>query len=526
MERAMHSNFKIIFFILYVISQACSAMDYGPKSRIINIGNTLDLKEIAYQERHTPLANSALKQFIGIPEELDIKMPKICICCSGGGVRAETATIGVLTGVQIIGLLPAINSIATLSGSAWAVIPWILHQMPPFEYSELLKEQLREDFWDVKDLQDCKTQKMINRIETGITNNVKARLGMSIVPALHKFGVSDLWGHLIARRLLYDLEIPLNRELTFKDIRRILKNDASYPFPIFTTLLSESKQYEGFEITPYMGYSNYLEAGISTKYLGSSFKIGLCTQAIPEKPVRFYMGVIGSAYTINANEAIVHLLQDLSNTLRIEDTFIDHVKSKLEYLLKKTNSFVPRNFDVKIPNYVYKMPEHKMKGKKAFHLLDYGINFNLPIFPFLRQDRTPDILIICDASEDSVTGSFTQLKNAKVFAKKHNMRFPSLKKYKDMARNFKIFYEDDPAVPVVIYIANTTKAFTLNMNYDADQFDSIFQPIVETIVDKENTASIINAIKFKTSQINEIKIPNNFLLLPNGIAPNHSCTVL
>lgn len=520
----MRSNSKFIFYVFFTLFQTCI---YNANSSIINVSKLLDPKEARYQERHMPLANNALKNLMDLPEGLNIKMPKVDMCFSGGGVRAQTATLGFLAGAQITGLLQTISSIATLSGSAWAVIPWILHQMPPLEYSELVKRQLQEDFWDVKNIHTYKTQTMMNRIQTAITNNVKARIGIEVIPALHKFGFSELWGHLIARRLIYDLETPLNRALTFKDIRKILHSNSSYPFPIFTTLIAETgPRYEGFEITPYMGYSKHLRAGIPIKHLGGTFEYGLCTRDMYEKPLSFYMGIIGSAYTASPADALIHLLRDLSDTLEVEDTFIEHIQAKLEYFLGKINAFAPRNFDVKIPNIVYRMPGHNMYDKAAIHLLDYGIYFNLPIFPFTRKERIPDVLIIGDASSDAIDCDFTQLKNALIFAKNHNVRFPSLQKYKDVTKNVKIFYEDDPAIPLIIYIANTTKAFTLDMNYDEAQFDSIFQPMLESVVREENKQAILDAIKFKTSQINRIEIPNNFAALPDGKAKKATCVLL
>jgi hypothetical protein len=209
----------------------------------------------------------------------------------------------------------------------------------------------------------------------------------------------------------------------------------------------------------------------------------------------------------------------------VEDTLIQDIRPEVIKFLQKIHTPDFRISPAEIPNFTYKMQQNRMHKTPHLHLLDYGINFNLPIFPFLREERKPDILIICDASSDASDCDFTQLKNAQVFAKKQKANFPSLTKFKNITQNLKIFYEDDATVPLVIYVANQTNVSTLDMNYDKKQFDSIYLPMVETITKNKN--AIIEAIKFKTSQINQQLIPNSFDELPNGKNKKYSgCTLL
>ena len=218
--------------------------------------------------------------------------------------------------------------------------------------------------------------------------------------------------------------------------------------------------------------------------------------------------MFGSAYAASLTDAIKSVSQDLCDRLNVEDILIQDVQPIVKRLLDKIHTPTFRISPVKVPNFTYKMQLNKMHRIQNLHLLDYGINFNLPFFPFLREERKPDILIICDASSDASDCDFTQLKNAQAFAKQQKAKFPSLTKFKNITSNLKIFYEYDPTVPLVIYVANQTEASTLDMTYDEKQFDSIYLPMVETIT-KSKTA-IIKAIEFKAAQINQQPISKSF----------------
>jgi phospholipase A2 len=495
-------SFKTKMLILWNICLLCPnlalvAMDKFDDWYSVDCSNSISVEEAFYQKKRSEITKATIEGLIGLRTNAALKMPRVGMCCSGGGVRAQVATLGFLSGAETIGLLDAVSDLATLSGSTWAIIPWILHRMPPIEYSHIVKKQLQFDFWDVKNL----------------TGNSEPH-GFMICKIIHalmnyKFSIKALWGNLIARRLLNDLEDSSLKQLTFADIRKILDEKNAYPFPIFTTLIAETQpNYEGLEVTPYTAYSSYLSAEILTESLGSTFVNGTCKEPLPEKPLSFYMGMFGSAYAASLTDAIKSVSQDLCDRLNEEDAFIQDVQPLMARLLEKFNTPTFRISPAKVPNFTYKMQPNKMHKIQNLHLLDYGINFNLPIFPFLRKERRPDILIICDASSDASDCDFTQLKNAQAFAKQQKAKFPSLTKFKNITPNLKIFYEYDPTVPLVIYVANQTEASTLDMNYDEEQFDSIYRPMVETIT--KNKYAIIEAIKFKTSQINQQLIPNRF----------------
>ena len=103
------------------------------------------------------------------------------------------------------------------------------------------------------------------------------------------------------------------------------------------------------------------------------------------------------------------------------------------------------------------------------------------------------------------------------------MAFPSLKRFKETSKNLKIFYEDNPEIPIVIYIANLTKISMLDLTFNEAEFNSVYEPMYNALCEPENRSAIIESIKFKTSQLNNHRISNNFMALKDGKVKNTSC---
>ena len=52
-------------------------------------------------------------------------LPQIAVCFSGGGTRSMVATVGQLRGLVALGLLDQVGYISCVSGSCWAVVPYL-----------------------------------------------------------------------------------------------------------------------------------------------------------------------------------------------------------------------------------------------------------------------------------------------------------------------------------------------------------------------------------------------------------------
>ena len=52
-------------------------------------------------------------------------LPQTAVCFSGGGTRSLAATVGQLRGLVALGLLDRVGYVSSVSGSAWAVVPYL-----------------------------------------------------------------------------------------------------------------------------------------------------------------------------------------------------------------------------------------------------------------------------------------------------------------------------------------------------------------------------------------------------------------
>jgi len=80
--------------------------------------------EKAYRQKRLPIAKAACEKMLNRKLE-DKQIPQIAMICSGGGYRAMLCTTGSLCAANKIGLLDATTHLTALSGSTWAIAPWI-----------------------------------------------------------------------------------------------------------------------------------------------------------------------------------------------------------------------------------------------------------------------------------------------------------------------------------------------------------------------------------------------------------------
>lgn len=70
------------------------------------------------EEKHVKSLGTAaeLSKLLGIADQTNLR---VGVCCSGGGMRAFYESVGFLAGLEEAKILPSVDYIATLSGSAW-----------------------------------------------------------------------------------------------------------------------------------------------------------------------------------------------------------------------------------------------------------------------------------------------------------------------------------------------------------------------------------------------------------------------
>lgn len=410
---------------------------------------------------------------------------RIAVGVSGGGYRSMISGIGLLSALEKLGLYDCVSYTSGVSGGTWAILPLPLRSLSPIDYTSKLKDRM------------CSPEKKRN-----ISKLRAAYNDLKLIDWV------DLWGAYIGEKILGDLP---QQTLTFETIRKNLKQNIFQPFPICTCVIGQTgPSYQWVEVSPFSVYSNYLgEESIPTSALGSKFKAGSVDgKLLPEKSLEFFIGLFGSAFCFSIGDIVNNVCENFidKDNLKSQDDIRE--KEKLDASLKKFSYnllYEGHFFTAKLPNYSLQIPESKMSKDEYLQLIDAGYGCNLPIPPLLRPERNINILIICDASAEKVSYTFSELKKAASVIEKIGGKFPNIHRFKSQdpkIRNLKIFYDEDPSVPMIIYFEHENKFPTTKMSYSETDFDEVYYDSYNTII--KNREIITEAIKKKAN------VPNIF----------------
>ena len=378
--------------------------------------------EKQYLKNRLPIVKTAIEKLL--KQELqDHQVPKIAFVNSGGGYRAMTCTIGSLAGAEEMGLLNATTYVTGLSGSTWAIAPWISTQMPLKNFKEYIKNCAAQPFTDLTD-----EEELLIYAAAGIKAHFKQPRTLV-----------DLYGDLLGNRLLE--HFGDGRHTVYLSDQANIIQDGSYPYPIYTAIDADERLTEGqpwYEFTPHeigneKGY-------IQTWAFGRKFKEGKSHTGKfsiypPEKNLSYHLGTYGSAFGAN----IKTIKKELAESLGYETFLAD--------FLTCLDGERPFDFYAKVPNYAYKLESHHTKDSKIKSFVDAGTDFNLAIPPLAI--RNVDIMIICDASA-GIIGH--HLKKAADYMAIHQLPFPKIDYENIDKKTISVFKEEDPTVPIVIYL--------------------------------------------------------------------------
>lgn len=109
----------------------------------------LSSAEQAYLNQRLPFVQTNLSTLLGRDITAE-QMPRIALCCSGGGHRAMLFTLGFLKGLQDNGILNCTTYMAGLSGSTWAMSGWIASKKSLDDYLKTLPDKLCHGLQPVK----------------------------------------------------------------------------------------------------------------------------------------------------------------------------------------------------------------------------------------------------------------------------------------------------------------------------------------------------------------------------------------
>lgn len=408
---------------------------YQTISARVRFGNELVQEERAYLEKRKIKVQHALEKLLG-RQLTDAYIPKIALIGSGGGYRAMLCTTGSLVGADAIGLLDAVTYITALSGSTWALGPWMAGGLSITQFKQELIDSINTSISSVKPA------------EMGLISDAllaKAALGQTLT-------LVDLFGALLANRLLRNFGARRHLVSLSQQVEWIKHGDK--PLPIYTAIDGRPSVITAphwYEFTPYEVGSPWLGLYVPSWGFGRKFINGVSVDFAPEQDFGFLMGIFGSAFALSLRDVWKELEPEIQN---------DMVRGIVKMLIDPVHDI--RATWGAVYNFSAGMTASKIKNDRNIRLVDAGLDFNLPYPPVSgdRPERIADIMIFLDASK-SVTDAI-ELRRVEAYARRQGHKFPVID-YTEIGKKVVSVFKDeqDTSVPVVIYMPRINDATLL-----------------------------------------------------------------
>lgn len=501
----------------------------------VRLGSKLPESEQQFVRCRAKTVKAAVENLLG--ESIKSRaVPTIALCFSGGGFRAMIETLGSLQGADEIGLLDATMYTAGLSGSTWALAPWVASGLFIDEYYEQLKPKINHsNMYYVSDLAYNHRTDLLAMMYRKYSDN-------------QCINMVDVYGGLLANILLDGL-VDHKQMYTFADVQSNLET-GNYPLPICTAVAGGVDNHHlWFEFTPYE-IGNVDIGFVPTWAFGREFSDGesvLLPNGSFARPqtLGYLMGLWGSAFAVDGERLNFELggymesglfaslepmyvksiavLGLLAGYAAYEKGYIspDYVIALKNYFdeCKKSNLGAAT-----VPNFSYGMKHKRWFGWLEGDDVEFGANthlslvdggfdlvddccLNIGIIPLLRQERHADIIIICDSS-----GKLNQapaLRAAENRARLLGLPFPEID-YKDIHTKVISVFQDpeDTSVPTIIYMPGIQNpsygsfdpkeahyAATVNFSYTPEQADELSGLTRHTMVEcKDVIADAIRSV--------------------------------
>lgn len=437
-------------------------------------GNDLCQEELAVLQARSSRSHTTLQNFMGVPLSPD-NIPSIGVACSGGGLRAAIAALGLLRGLAKIGLLDAVSYAAGTSGSTWTLASWFVHDKR-FASSNANLDQLT----------DYLRPRMANTLSSTVVD--KEAMVQALLAKLKKFqpfSLNDIWGSWLAGGF-FGKGNGNEHNLYLADIAPNT-SDGRMPIPLFTAAIGQTAPcYQWAEFSPFEIGSEYLNTWISPSAFGKEFNAGVSFDKSDTQNFGYLLGLFGSLYAASSTDIIQTIRQDLE------------VEYKKAFLLSFL-SWLPwiNNLRISPPdvyNFSQNLPNSPLADNDYLTFVDAGFAFGLPFPPLLR--RNIQVYIVCDATSDVLSEIGNTMHPVQSYARDHNYPFPSIDYRTITKQKISVFAEpENPAAPVVIYIPNFDSFSTLKTSYTPKEFDEVMLGIERAITD--NVATIKQALALK-----------------------------
>lgn len=401
-------------------------MDNPYKNTVATIrtGNQLCAQERSHRFLRLSKIKHTLDQLYG--KSYDKKVPTISVACSGGGYRAMLYALGALKALEQTNYLDLCSYVVGLSGSTWAIGTWL---------SSGKTVQAVHD-WIIGNIE--LNMKSIDLNDLELIKDVM----LSKYCAGQPVGLVDIYGACIANDL-FDFFAP-NKSKVYLSQQANRIEDGSVPFPLYTSISAETNKTEHlwYEFSPYEVGANWLDYYIPTWAFGRKFKSGKSVSFAPEQPMSTLLGTFGLAVGITFKYLLV-------NELDVTQIKLPIIQNILKRVIAHYGN--DRPISAEYFNMSYGITDAVFDDVRIAHLVDAGINFNLPYPPIsgLRPERKSDIIIFIDASAGTVG---QELKNVEHYARYHKLPFPKIDYTNIDKKAVSVFNDNDPNTPIVIYV--------------------------------------------------------------------------
>lgn len=401
--------------------------------RILTTPTTLASQENLFLEKRDTQTHKALEILLGRTLEPNEQL-RIGICASGGGFRALLSMEGMLEGFELENILDTVTYISTLSGSTWAVAPWLITDQDYSDFGPLLKKRVAKSIFN-KTLNEQLTE--LNHSLSIVTDCFLRRLAFNENPS-----VIDFYGLMLGLSLFSAEEKKQYLSTSLASQFPHIAN-GQRPYPIYTAVIAHKKPstYSWLEFSPDEVRCPAQRWAVPSWAYGRKFDKGISQNTAPALTLGYLMGTWGSAISFSVNEACMHTIAHLNP----QELF-----KPLQNLISSSQIGGLRFFPAIIPNPGFNLPPTPDNSTKNHTVIDGGFEQDLPLLPLLNPERKIDLIIICDSSAD--VAKQNPLKKIVAYAEKHAIPLPPIDFDKAFSQPFSLF-DGGPhsKAPMILY---------------------------------------------------------------------------
>jgi phospholipase A2 len=410
-------------------------------------------------------------------------VPTIALSFSGGGMRAMMTTAASLDVMKKAGILDMTSYISCLSGSTWAVAPWLLRSGK--DNYNVFYPKSNVDYYkfgnQVPEDQKPSTAHMTIVEKVAFAKNIFYYLNDFRGSILGKPTLTHIWGLLIGYSIL---KHRTDGDSKFADFVMTDLLDAvcegDNPLPVFTATFNKrdyyGKDYEDriknshdnttdksrdlgwLSMGCYTCGSDIFSKIIDSPHLGNLFE---------KIPLYRYIGIWGSAFTDSLGN-----MADVSST----------VKKVIDMMAKDASmEHAVKNFAEAIYNY---SPHDPNTETKVIEIRDGGLRCNIPLYPLFSESRRKcQLAIVFDASSCMQEGSID------IFSALNESVLSGYDVGDSLTQKIKLRIVRSPKGHVIYFPIDMGAQFssgqyaTTNINYNQQDFDKLHGE-VDRIVNK------------------------------------------